>query len=98
MSYITPTKKARVEARISAKEAQLAKLDTAYEAASTEIEEYRFDSGDGSQRSKYRSLEKIGKEIERLEREIERLYQTLNGTGIVNLNLRRNPSNYGQVY
>ena len=84
--------------RVAAIKAQIVKLDGFIEAAETaylsaltnsEHEEYRFDSGDGSQRAKRRSPDKIRIEIEALEATRNRLQRKLNGTSNVNMNLRR---------
>lgn len=89
MAFFTASRKADIEAKITKKQAQLVKLETAYDSASTEIKEYRFDSGEGSQRLQYRDLDKIGKEMERLEKQIAALTRKLLGLGVVNINLRR---------
>lgn len=89
MAFFTASRKAAIEAKITKKEAQLLKLETAYDEASTQIAEYRFDSGEGSQRTEYRGLGEISKEMERLEKEIDALQRKLLGIGVVNMNLRR---------
>jgi len=98
MACITPSTRIRIEARIAAKETALAALDIAFIAASTEIEEYRFDSGEGSQRAKYRNLNEIKTNIDGLESEIEALYRRLAGKGVVNITLRRKHGVYQGGY
>ncbi len=89
MAYLTSARIARIEARITAKEAALALADTAYQAALVEVEEYRFDSGEGSQKVRNRQLAEFQKNINILEREIEHLYRKLQGFGITTVSLRR---------
>ena len=90
MAFLTVAQKKRIKKRIAAKEAALTALDAAYLEASTEIKEYRFDSGEGSQRVAYRNLDDLRNQISALEAEIDALYRKLSGTGVVNMSLRRN--------
>ncbi len=86
---ITTARKNRIQARITAKETYrdaLYELQTNFDSA----ESYRFDSGEGSQQTKFRSLSEVDNSIRRVESQIERLYRELLGHGIVNINLRRN--------
>jgi uncharacterized coiled-coil DUF342 family protein len=89
MSCLSSSRRATLIARIEKKEAQLASLETAYDALIHEIDEYKFNSGEGNQQVKYKSLKQISDEITRLEAEIDSLWRKLNGRGIVNMNLRR---------
>jgi len=89
MSYLTAAQIARIKARITVKEAALAGLDAAYTDAQTKIKEYRFDSGEGSQRVMHRDLAEFSRQIAVLESEIDALYRRLDGTGVVNMGLRR---------
>ncbi len=89
MAFFTASRKSALEARLAKKEAQLEKLYVAYDDASDNVKEYRFDSGEGSQRTEYRDLKDISAEITRLEKEIDFLTRKLSGLGIVNMNLRR---------
>lgn len=88
MTFIPQARIDRITARITALETQQAAIDTAI-AAGNELGEYRFDSGEGSQRVRYRSLKAMTDASYNLDRLIEHLYRKLQGTGIVNVNLRR---------
>ncbi len=80
----------RVLARITVLEAQLAALDAALlTASSSDTLEYRFDSGEGSQRKEFRNLAEMEKAQRNLEKRIEFYYAKLEGTGLVNMRLRR---------
>lgn len=95
MPCFTAAKRARIIAEIETKESQLDELNTAYLAAikNSEVEEYAFNSGEGSQRTKRRSIKEIRQEIEYLESSIDRLYRRLNGTTLINMSLRRKSYN-----
>ncbi len=88
MTFIPQARINRIQARITALEAQQIAIDAAI-AAGNELGEYRFDSGEGSQRVRYRSLKGMTDASYNLDRLIEHLYRKLQGTGIVNMNLRR---------
>lgn len=92
--------RARYLARLQSIETKLEYLDEAYDAAvqNSEVEEYRFNSGEGSQQTKRRKPEEIRKEIEALEASYDRYYRKLTGGGLTNLNLRRKRFSYGGVY
>lgn len=89
MACINTSTRARLIASLAKKEAQLLKAEEAYDDALTSIKEYRFDSGEGSQRTEYRSVNELKTTIDALETEIEAIHRRLNGTGLVNINLRR---------
>jgi len=89
MSCLTSTQIAEIQAKITKRKEQLTKAEAAYDAALTEIEEYRFDSGVGSQRVRYRGLDKLRKAITHIEAQIDWLERRLTGKGISALNLRR---------
>lgn len=65
--------------------------NTAYESALGKgaTESYRFDSGEGSQSTKYRPLKDLAAEVKRLETEITALERQLRGDGIMAVRLRR---------
>ncbi len=86
---ITSARKTRIEARIKAKETYLDSL-YALQADFDSVESYRFDSGEGSQQTKFRSLSEVDMAIRRIESTIERLYRLLTGTAIISVTLRRN--------
>lgn len=91
MSYLPVSTRSRITAQITTKEAQLAAANDAYLAAlgSGDIESYQFDSKEGKQATTLRSPTVLLKAIRELESQLERLYRRLDGTGVVNLNLRR---------
>lgn len=86
---ITSARKARIEARILSKETY---LDSLYDLQTNfdDVQSYKFDSGEGSQATVFRSLSEVDMAIRRCESTIERLYRLLEGTAIINVNLRRN--------
>lgn len=91
MSCLSSTVRARITATLNKKLALLAILENAYEGMLSNIgvERYRFDSGEAAQWATMRKPGDVSKEIDRLESQISRLYRQLEGTGIVNMNLRR---------
>jgi len=89
MVYINSTRNARIRARIETKESQLTAAETALENAMTEIESYSLNTGEGTQTTKHRKIEDLLEAIRILESEIDKLYRKLNGTGLINMNLRR---------
>lgn len=75
--------------RLTYWEAELAKLDEAMMNATLEVEEYRLNTGEGMQQTKYRDLEKLQKQITKAEYMIDWIINKLNGWGLMNMNLRR---------
>jgi phage shock protein A len=90
MAQLIRSRHDRIVARITALEAQLAALDAALLTASaSDTLEYRFDSGEGSQRKEFRSVKEMQEEQTYLENRLEFYYAKLEGTGLVNMRLRR---------
>jgi hypothetical protein len=90
MSIFNATWRARIQAQITTKTAQLTAANTTMESLlEKEIDEYRFDSGQASQRVKRRDIEKLAKIIHRLEAQIDLLQRKLDGYGLASINLRR---------
>jgi phage shock protein A len=90
MAYLTSDLITRLQARIATKEAQLLVIEAAITEASIAAQSYRLTTGDGGSTStEYRSLHELRNNARILEREIDAIYRKLNGTGIVNMNLRR---------
>lgn len=83
----TVIRKLRTE--IQTKEAILDALNAALLAGADEVGSYRLDTGEGSQQTKYRSLDELLRAISHMEATVESLYRRLNGTGLSNLNVRR---------
>ena len=87
-------------AQITQLKAEIAKLDTlidAYEdellaaASGSRIQEYRFDSGDGSQKVINYNPRMLNNLIEDLKSQRNRLQGKLSKTGLIAVNLRRRP-------
>lgn len=91
MSCLTTSRRSRLQARLDKKITQLALANAAYDDAlgSGNVSSYRFDSGEGSQQTKFRSLEDMRKAIGVLESDINRLEQKLSGRGLTQHNMRR---------
>ena len=86
---ITAARKTRIENRITAKETYLTSL-YALQENPDDVASYKFDSGEGSQQTAFRSLSEVGMAIRRTESTIDRLYRELLGHSIINVTLRRN--------
>lgn len=54
-----------------------------------DVESYKFESGEGSQQTKYRPLSELDKSLTRLNAQLDRLYRISDGKGLVVMNLRR---------
>lgn len=91
MGCLTSTQVAAIQAEITTLNTQIAAFEAAYLAAAgnSEIEEYRFNSGEGNQMAKRRSPKQLREEINALKATKSRLQRKLNGTDNVNMNLRR---------
>ena len=90
MSINDPTYKADLEARLTAKRAQLLATQAALlELIPQNIEEYKLDTGEMEQRARRRKVKELQELQEALESEIDSIYRRLNGGGLVSLNLRR---------
>jgi hypothetical protein len=96
MGCLSPTRVTEIKAEIVKLDELIAVAEAAYLSALTnsEIVEYRFDSGEGSQRTERRSPKQIREEIEALQSTKGRLERKLNGTSNVNMNLRRRRGRY----
>jgi hypothetical protein len=90
MGCLTSSDRARVLALITTKQEQLDDANTALTTLISELNEsYKFDSNEGSQSAKKRSLEEYKKLIEWLEADINGLYRSLLCRNLVSLNVRR---------
>ncbi len=94
MSCLTASTIASIQAKIVTLQARLLVAEDAYNAALVEIEEYRFDSGVGSQRVRYRRLGELQKAIDGIESRINYLSRRVSGKGISAMNLRRKGGYY----
>lgn len=100
MSCLTSSQRTAIIAEIADLDLFIAAVKTAYLSSlgNAEIEEYRFDSGDGSQKTIRRKPSELKKEWDDLKSERARLARKLNGSANVNMNLRRNKGNgYGRT-
>jgi hypothetical protein len=95
MGYYSAARRTRIVAQIEKKIEQLDKANEALLEATTGVQDYRFDSNEGSQRARRESPEKILKLIAYLEACIDSLSRKLDGTNLVKFNLRRKP---GGIY
>lgn len=97
MSCLSSSKRERIIAQIERIDTLLTASYTAFEAAAgTEVKKYRFDSAEASQMAEVRDLDEMLDNIDRLEKRKDSLIRRLNGTGIVNMNMRR--KNYRGQY
>jgi hypothetical protein len=95
MARLSAARIAQLQARIVTLTAQATAADAAYEEAlSVGVEDYRVDTGDGSERVKRRKLKELLDNSSELWREIERLQNILDCKGITRLSLRRKPVGY----
>lgn len=99
MSCLTSAQRAAILALITAKQAQLdAANATLLSLLGQEVEEYRFNSNEGSQWASRRKLEALRATIDWLQSEIDNLTRRLNSTGLISFNLRRKYSGTGRRY
>ena len=91
MSCLSSTRRAELQAQLTSELARLATLEAAYEQSlEGGVKSYRFDSGEGSQRTDRQSPKEISDLIDTTQARIDLLRRKLRGQGIVNINLRRN--------
>jgi chromosome segregation ATPase len=90
VSCLSSAQRAIILAQIAEKEAQLELANSTYSSLlEKEVNEYRFDSNEGSQKAIRIKLKEIQEQIEWLEASLDNLYRRLNSTGLLNFNLRR---------
>jgi hypothetical protein len=89
MACISTARRTALLAELATLEALKTKYESALTEVSAGVESYKFDSGEGSQQTKNRSLKEIRETLDWVNSRIEAINRRLNGTGIVNLNLRR---------
>lgn len=96
MSCLTASQRTALKAEIADLDLFIAAVKTAYMSSLTnaEIEEYRFDSGDGSQRTIRRKPAELKKEWDDLSSTRTRLARKLLGTSNINMNTRRQKGSY----
>lgn len=88
MACLTNVEKQKLRDDIAALDLQIAALNEAIKNSSG-IESYKFDSGEGSQTTKYRSLTEMIDTRDCLNAERNRLCNILGGKGLANMRLRR---------
>ena len=99
MACLSSSRRTNLIAQLENIDAAIVKAWAAYNAALevNEVEEYRFDSAEASQKAKMRDPDMLFKQIEKLEKRRESIVAKINGTGVINLNLRRKRySSYGR--
>ena len=90
MSCLSTSTKADIQAKIVRLQAQLEIVNNTLDGAlEGDVLEYRFDSGEGSQRTEYRTFSDLTKTVDWIESRINYYTNRLNGAGLSNLNLRR---------
>lgn len=89
MSCLSTDRRTWYEARLAKLQAQLDALDDAIDDGTLHVETASLDTGEGKQMMKYKSFDDMFTTQKRLETRISRIYHVLNGTGVVNMNLRR---------
>ena len=79
-----------LQARLAMKQSQLDALNNSMlNTAQSDVFEFRFDDGIGSQRITKHEMREIQKNIQILEAEIDHLINRLSGLGVVEFALRR---------
>lgn len=96
MSCLSSYLRTKYQADLARVQAQLAEIDTAVTSAMTngEVEEYRFNSGEGQQMTRRRSLKELLDVQEKLEAKEAKILRKLNGRGLVNMTMRRKGYGY----
>lgn len=98
MSCITSDTRTYYTERLARLTTQLTALETAIDSGVLHVETISLDTGEGKQMTRYRSADQMYKAQERLEARIEYYNKKLDGTGLVNLNLRRKGSGGGGFF
>lgn len=89
MSCLTSERRTWYEARLVKLQAQLDALDIAIDNGTLHVEMASLDTGEGKQVMKYKKFDDMFDAQKRLESRISRIWHILNGSGTVNMNLRR---------
>lgn len=92
MGWLSTTRRTFIEAQVTRLTAQIAlQQDLLDTLIAQEVDEYTFSTGAGSQRAKRKSVDDVLNQLEKLHRMLEYWQAKLDGTGIIDLNLRRRP-------
>jgi len=90
MAALSTAERSAITAQITTKLEQLDNAnDTMRRLLKQEVEDYRFDTSEGSQRAKRVKVTELQQVIEALESQIDNLYRKLHSGGLRTLNLRR---------
>jgi hypothetical protein len=91
MSCLTETRRAQLQAQLDKLNIALDAIDEAIANNSLviHVESASLDTGEGKQAMKYRSMDDLINTREKIQSQVDRLINLLNGTGLVNFNLRR---------
>ncbi len=92
MVCLSSTRITEINAIITNLEAALAVAWASYTETLNPAQDYRIDTGEGSQRVKRRDPTEMFNQIQALQRQIDYWNAKLNGTGIKKMNLRRKPN------
>ena len=100
MSCLTTSQRTAIQSEIDDIDEMIVIIKDAYKSAlgNAEIQAYRFDSSDASQRADRRSPKQLKEQWDDLKSERARLQRALNGTSNINMNLRRRNSYAGYRY
>jgi len=88
MACFTVERRIELEERLQKKIAQLEKLYEAFDNFDN-VEQYKFQSAETMQQTKYRGIKELQDAIDRLEASIDRINRILGNTGLKNIVLRR---------
>ena len=92
MSWLSTSRRTFIEAQITWLESQITATQTTIASLTTqEVDDYSFSTGAGAQRATRKKLEDLYKTLEKLYRTIEWWQSKIDGSGIVDMNLRRRP-------
>lgn len=96
MPSLTQAEQTAILTQIETKTEQLEEANNTYrKLLKQEVEDYRFDTTEGSQRARRVSIVDMQKVIESLESQIDSLYRKLRSGGLRMINLRRKGAYYG---
>lgn len=90
MAYLTQAEIDEISAQITSKREQLENANnTLRKLLDNEIEDYRFDTTEGTQRAKRVKITDLQQVIDALESQISSLHRKLTSGGLRTVNLRR---------
>jgi len=100
MACISSAERTRLLEQLEILNTQIENANTALTAAlvNSEVEEYRTNTGEGSQMTKRRSPKELNELIDQLESRQSQIYRKLYGKSLQNMNMRRKSYNRGLYY